>query len=1189
MRDAETMMHPFSEEGATNKGPGRRRRIMTDARKLQNRTAQQLYRQRQRDRVRESNGRKLPEDQRQLRHLQPRTSPPEPSEAIVVEHTTVPAVEQQIHGESNPIFFPNGMPSNLPPSLGLGYPQHDVTRSHEIEKDKMPRFSHDSELDMLISCSSADSTSFFDSIALAGPIDGLTATSLLDISTTNQVPSNICNPSFDLDPTAVFHMGCCYIPQNRSPVEESDLPSPLVPIEQSEIHSQNTRDSFRVSENSPNWQIMLLNSPFIRRTPGAEDIISTTSKFMNTYDRLFPESLGSRPISNPYLNFIHCSLTATLLAYIYNARCIGLEIQDLFCHKSPFYRHDATMSEDPQALLATALLAVVSVAVQLADGCIKLYMFWDSIKGAPEEVAGVMDDLLLLSTVLEDISSHKRLAPSVTVGLRCCLTKVRELNCIVEEFDLSFRSTSRRERLWSAFKATTKSKQLKRFRESLSETKSTLMLALMYQSIQHPQLCITEEEIPIVQVDPPTYIESEQHVKPGASYDTSRIVEFPGLQDKHEPAAIMSFEKKSSSSDTSSLISNRVVKTFLKHSLKLAVDNLFESGTVEDLMNNTLNRMTTFESTATGEYTSDDYNFCDPSLPQGNRQHTGSLGFEGKSTSFEGSRSRVCHQTSSIGVVVGNIWVRTSTLRMGTTSTDSGGNFQIVTSFIFYPASWLSRIGLGQGVEASLRNSKNGWQFDFNPIRAVSDSSLIFELCKIGDVRPVEHLIQRGDASIRDTSSKGWTPLHFAAANGHVDLCASLINMGADKRALVYEGPTKDTLSPITIFAVTAHEMPAEQKIRMLRLFSDCLELSDPSGDGWTVHAELKKAYNKENVPVSRNSISWLLRTTASERLVAFGPKTVWHALQHAVRSFLVHERDNRFLQRLLDPDQKDVKNTNFSQAAAMGHWLAIRASQRKLLPMVTDAGRFLHLGGFDWVEDDITPSHFVKALPVIYTTWSLALPDNIDKVEAFVSIELEDILVKMNWTESFMLESMRHREEGERKSPENVKCCSSCGDDYSRLGVGLVAPAWIAFVECIKTGHKFHCSCTEFLVKTGATIRPVLSDDRSDGESDVDEEFFRETEDDILESCEEHMRKWAETIGVDPFLDAATLLYRAQGRVWLHCYEPADLVCATCFLFHEEYIGEDGLGTEGDFSPMPESFVMFRSENYSSTVEKDG
>jgi len=58
---------------------------------------------------------------------------------------------------------------------------------------------------------------------------------------------------------------------------------------------------------------------------------------------------------------------------------------------------------------------------------------------------------------------------------------MKELNSIVEEFELNFLSTSRKERLWTAFKAVNRGKQLRKFRESLSETKSTLMLSLMYQ------------------------------------------------------------------------------------------------------------------------------------------------------------------------------------------------------------------------------------------------------------------------------------------------------------------------------------------------------------------------------------------------------------------------------------------------------------------------------------------------------------------------------------------------------------------------------------------------------------------------------------------------------------------------------------------------------------------------------------
>ena len=94
----------------------------------------------------------------------------------------------------------------------------------------------------------------------------------------------------------------------------------------------------------------------------------------------------------------------------------------------------------------------------------------------------------------------------------------------------------------------------------------------------------------------------------------------------------------------------------------------------------------------------------------------------------------------------------------------------------------------------------------------------------------------------------------------------------------------------------------------MLRLFSDCLELTDPSGDGWTVHAELKRAYNKEKVPIPQNSTSWLLRNTASEEFIAFGPKSIWSALQSSVRSFLVYERNEKMLQRLLGLSPQETK-----------------------------------------------------------------------------------------------------------------------------------------------------------------------------------------------------------------------------------------------------------------------------------------
>ena len=58
-------------------------------------------------------------------------------------------------------------------------------------------------------------------------------------------------------------------------------------------------------------------------------------------------------------------------------------------------------------------------------------------------------------------------------------------------------------------------------------------------------------------------------------------------------------------------------------------------------------------------------------------------------------------------------------------------------------------------------------------------------------------------------------------------------------------------------------------------------------------------------------------------------------------------------------------------------------------------------------------------------------------------------------------------------------------------------------------------------------------------------------------------------------FTDIATLLYSAQGRIWLGEHSVGERLCSTCLLLKEKYIGEDGLSA--DFPPMPRSFEGLR------------
>lgn len=197
--------------------------------------------------------------------------------------------------------------------------------------------------------------------------------------------------------------------------------------------------------------------------------------------------------------------------------------------------------------------------------------------------------------------------------------------------------------------------------------------------------------------------------------------------------------------------------------------------------------------------------------------------------------SQVHHRISATETLFGTVWLRTTTVRAGSCSKTSKGVYE-VNSFVYYPSWWLAKFGLNHGVEASLSSSTKGWQFAFNPVRAVPESSLIFDFCKTGNIEGVKRLIARGDASVRDASPKGWTPLHvspsflgfpsqanlgfsglgkllfcikhiryvmngtladfvqFAAEAANVELCSYLIEAGADERALAYEGPSADKL-----------------------------------------------------------------------------------------------------------------------------------------------------------------------------------------------------------------------------------------------------------------------------------------------------------------------------------------------------------------------------------------------------------
>ena len=126
--------------------------------------------------------------------------------------------------------------------------------------------------------------------------------------------------------------------------------------------------------------------------------------------------------------------------------------------------------------LAASAFAVVSLAGQLGGGVSNLLTFFESIKGAPEDVRGIAKDLKLLLAIIRGISSDEGILSDV---LQDCISRIRNLQDIVDQLEPGLGSSHRRVRQWTAFKTTRKANQIRKFRLLLEEMKSTLTITVL--------------------------------------------------------------------------------------------------------------------------------------------------------------------------------------------------------------------------------------------------------------------------------------------------------------------------------------------------------------------------------------------------------------------------------------------------------------------------------------------------------------------------------------------------------------------------------------------------------------------------------------------------------------------------------------------------------------------------------------
>lgn len=83
---------------------------------------------------------------------------------------------------------------------------------------------------------------------------------------------------------------------------------------------------------------------------------------------------------------------------------------------------------------------------------------------------------------------------------------------------------------------------------------------------------------------------------------------------------------------------------------------------------------------------------------------------------------------------------------------------------IFRPATWLVRFGLAYELQLGLIRSVQTWKTTFQVFQPVPDDSPIFAFCWSGNIEGVQKLLTTKRASVWDTNSCGWTPLHVRIA-----------------------------------------------------------------------------------------------------------------------------------------------------------------------------------------------------------------------------------------------------------------------------------------------------------------------------------------------------------------------------------------------------------------------------------------
>ncbi|TQN69478.1 hypothetical protein CSHISOI_06014, partial [Colletotrichum shisoi] len=140
--------------------------------------------------------------------------------------------------------------------------------------------------------------------------------------------------------------------------------------------------------------------------------------------------------------------------------------------------------------------AVVSLALQLAEKVTKTHDFWRSVRGAPDELGSIAAELEFLERVYIGIAHNAQretIDPILTKALEAGQQEVTRFEALVSPLRKRCENESKIKRKWASLVAGVwRKEEVAEFRDSISRTKSTLLMAL--QASVHIGFCKPETQ-----------------------------------------------------------------------------------------------------------------------------------------------------------------------------------------------------------------------------------------------------------------------------------------------------------------------------------------------------------------------------------------------------------------------------------------------------------------------------------------------------------------------------------------------------------------------------------------------------------------------------------------------------------------------------------------------------------------------